>query len=126
MPTYRWTLTCEEMLNDENNTVNITTKTLVSESESFTDVLILLPQLFNGVGFFVEPNSFSYKDETFEDWSYEKEETGSRVIERDYSPPGFRDEVPYADPGLQVTGHPYCVVENVDFLAGFPPTMSEE
>lgn len=133
MTTYRWTFTCEEMYDDENQSVNITTKTLVSDSETFTDVLILLPQLFNGVGFFVKPLAFTYEDETFEDWACMGTEVRSRVTERKFSPPGFVGdfsrwtEPPYryaADPGIQMTGG--CMGDGVDELAGFPPTTSEE
>lgn len=157
MPTYRWTFTCEEMMDDANNTVNITTKTLVSDSETFTDAMILLPQLINGVGFRVEPETFSYKDATFEDWADEKEETQARVLERDRSPPGFVGDFDRwtghnpsaADPGFPVTGSSYrgtcgmfcggnsaysfppdqieaAMKDEIDHLAGFPPTTSEE
>jgi len=140
MPTYRWTFTCEEMYDDQNESVNVTTKTLVSDSETFTDAMILLPQLFSGAGFYIEPQSFLYKDEPFEDWSYDRVETRKRVIDREFNPAGFRggavtrpvnfdDEAPYADPLGQVRttcwGDPVCT-ESVDFLAGFPPTTSEE
>ena len=111
MPTYRWTFTCEEMYDDENNTVNVTTKTLLTDSETFTDCLVMLPQLINGVGFFVEPESFTYQDESFEDWANDSTETRLRVIKQNTSPPGFVGDF------SRWTGF-----EGNDPYVGFPPT----
>lgn len=89
MPNYRWTLTCEETL-DTGVTCNITTKTLESDSESFTSCLALLPQLFNGAGFRCDLEDFEYKGVDFYRWSYEPEEAAAESLENDGTLAGFR------------------------------------
>lgn len=116
MPNYRWTFTCEETLDD--NTVVVTTKTLVSDSETFTSCLGLIPQLFNGAGFRVEDENFQYKGVDFYKWTYETEEAFNDSLKNDSNVAGFRPHI-----------GPYIWPENVDgdeeYIHGVTARMSD-
>lgn len=119
MPNYLWTFTCEET-DEVSGNVNITTKTLHTDSVTFTDCLALLPQLIRGAGFRADEEDFCYRDISFLDWSYEQQKCRDKILdeilEGKGDVPGFR---PYADPGMPVTS---CVSASPSSYRGYCST----
>lgn len=105
MPNYRWTLTCEETL-DDGETVNVTTKTIHTDSEAFTAFLGLIPQLINGAGFRVNEEDFEYKGVAFEVWTYCPAEAAKISLENDGSLAGFRGAFDDLWPKKEEPEHP--------------------